>query len=573
MSQQPLVSILCATYNQKKYIAQCIEGFLCQKVNFPIEIIIHDDASTDGTADIVREYANKHPDLIKPILQTENQHSKHNSIWKNFIYPKAQGKYYAECEGDDYWTDPNKLQRQVDFLECHPDYVLSTENANILFTKTGVVKPFSTEQEHNITQDDLLICRRFATASVVYQGKYVAEFLRSDQPSFDTCFWAYLSSKGKIHFSPIISSVYRRGPGVTENNKVKWAYTSEQFNNTINQFYNPSKKVRKARNKTLFFDFRQGWKAAKVCGDKVNARKLLFKMIKLSPKFFIEDYLKRKYQFYVNEKIQPALANLKIKLASTKKRSSSERSNPIVVSLTSYEPRFKTLHLCIKSLLNQSFSADKVILYLTKDIEISSLPKNLQMLQSKGLEIRNICENIKPHKKYFYAMQEFKDSIIVTADDDVIYPKNWLESLYDSYKMHPSCISARRVHKISRCLDGSAAPYNTWTLEYRGVEPSMDLVGIGVGGVLYPPHIFDMNKEYFKKENIISNALNADDIWLKFMELEENVPVVWVPCKTPHPYKIDDPALAQTGLENENRLNNQNDIYIKNCEKFFKKKL
>ena len=85
MSQQPLVSILCATYNQKKYIAQCIEGFLCQKVNFPIEIIIHDDASTDGTADIVREYANKHPDLIKPILQTENQHSKHNSIWKNFI--------------------------------------------------------------------------------------------------------------------------------------------------------------------------------------------------------------------------------------------------------------------------------------------------------------------------------------------------------------------------------------------------------------------------------------------------------------------------------------------------------
>ena len=170
-------------------------------------------------------------------------------------------------------------------------------------------------------------------------------------------------------------------------------------------------------------------------------------------------------------------------------------------------------------------------------------------------------------------MQEFKDSIIVTADDDVIYPKNWLESLYDSYKMHPSCISARRVHKISRCLDGSAAPYNTWTLEYRGVEPPMELVGMGVGGVLYPPHIFDMNKEYFKKENIISNALNADDIWLKFMELEENVPVVWVPCKTPHPYKIDDPALAQTGLENENRLNNQNDIYIKNCEKFFKKKL
>ena len=84
---QPLVSILCATYNQKDFIAQTIEGFLMQKVSFPIEIIIHDDASTDGTAEIVKEYAAKHPDIIKPILQTENQHSKRNPIWKNFIYP------------------------------------------------------------------------------------------------------------------------------------------------------------------------------------------------------------------------------------------------------------------------------------------------------------------------------------------------------------------------------------------------------------------------------------------------------------------------------------------------------
>ena len=97
MEQSPLVSILCATYNQKDFIAQTIEGFLMQKVSFPIEIIIHDDASTDGTAEIVKEYAAKHPDIIKPILQTENQHSKRNPIWKNFIYPAAKGKYYADC--------------------------------------------------------------------------------------------------------------------------------------------------------------------------------------------------------------------------------------------------------------------------------------------------------------------------------------------------------------------------------------------------------------------------------------------------------------------------------------------
>ena len=125
MHQKPLISILCVTYNQKDYIVQTIEGFLMQKVDFPIEIIIHDDASTDGTTEILREYVQKYPDLIKPIFQEKNQYSQKVNIWNTFIYPKAQGKYYAECEGDDYWTDPNKLQRQIDFLESNPEYIFS----------------------------------------------------------------------------------------------------------------------------------------------------------------------------------------------------------------------------------------------------------------------------------------------------------------------------------------------------------------------------------------------------------------------------------------------------------------
>ena len=135
MNKKPLVSFLCATYNQKDFIAQTIEGFLMQKVDFPIEIIIHDDASTDGTAEIIKSYEARHPDLIKGIYQTENQYSQKKSVWNNFIYPLAKGKYYAECEGDDYWTDPSKIQRQVHFLRNNPEYILSTENANILTTR------------------------------------------------------------------------------------------------------------------------------------------------------------------------------------------------------------------------------------------------------------------------------------------------------------------------------------------------------------------------------------------------------------------------------------------------------
>ena len=114
----PLVSICCATYNHERYIRDVIDGFLMQKTTFPIEIIIHDDASTDETARIVKEYAEKHPDLIVPIFQTENQYSKNKeSIFAWFVYPRSRGKYIALCEGDDYWVDPIKLQKQVDYLE------------------------------------------------------------------------------------------------------------------------------------------------------------------------------------------------------------------------------------------------------------------------------------------------------------------------------------------------------------------------------------------------------------------------------------------------------------------------
>lgn len=120
----PLVSICCITFNHEKYIQEAIESFLMQKTEFPIEIIIHDDASTDGTTAIIKEYANKYSDLVIPILQTENQYSKGIRPSATYVWPKARGKYIALCEGDDYWTDPFKLQKQVDILEKDPNCVL-----------------------------------------------------------------------------------------------------------------------------------------------------------------------------------------------------------------------------------------------------------------------------------------------------------------------------------------------------------------------------------------------------------------------------------------------------------------
>lgn len=120
--QSPIVvSIVSLAYNHAKYIRQCLDGFIMQKTTFAFEVLIHDDASTDGTADIIREYELKYPNIIKPIYQTENQYQKGVAIGATYLYPRVQGKYIAECEGDDYWTDPLKLQKQIDLLEKHPE--------------------------------------------------------------------------------------------------------------------------------------------------------------------------------------------------------------------------------------------------------------------------------------------------------------------------------------------------------------------------------------------------------------------------------------------------------------------
>lgn len=127
-----MVSVVCNAYNHEKYIADTLDGFLMQKTNFEFEVLVHDDASTDKTAEIIQEYANKFPNLIKPILQKENQYSQNKLPGLVFQYPRVKGKYIALCEGDDYWTDPYKLQKQVDALEAHSQIDICAHAASVV---------------------------------------------------------------------------------------------------------------------------------------------------------------------------------------------------------------------------------------------------------------------------------------------------------------------------------------------------------------------------------------------------------------------------------------------------------
>lgn len=164
-----MVSICCVTYNHENYIREAIDSFLMQKTKFPIEILIHDDASTDGTAEIIKEYENKHPDIIKPIYQTENQYQQGRTISPVYQWPRARGKYIAMCEGDDYWTDPLKLQKQVDFLEKNQDYSICFHPVKI--SKGGdIIDDYITENVHETTDIyDLARGNYIHTPSVLFK--------------------------------------------------------------------------------------------------------------------------------------------------------------------------------------------------------------------------------------------------------------------------------------------------------------------------------------------------------------------------------------------------------------------
>ena len=146
-----MVSVWVLAYNHQKYIREALESFVTQETDFAFEVLINDDVSTDDTKKIISEYAEKYPDIIKPVFQKENQYSKGVRIFTEILLPLSKGKYFAMCEGDDFWTDPHKLQKQVDYLEAHPECSLCIHNSKY------VKEDGSFLEDHIITEESAVI--------------------------------------------------------------------------------------------------------------------------------------------------------------------------------------------------------------------------------------------------------------------------------------------------------------------------------------------------------------------------------------------------------------------------------
>lgn len=212
---EPVISIICNTFNQEKYIADALNSFLMQKVNVPFEVLVHDDASTDNTPKIIKEYEEKYPDIIKPIYQSENQYSKGISITPQIQIPRAKGKYIAFCEGDDYWTDSDKLQMQLEFMENHPEYTLCCHAYSMVNKDRALIEErFDFPEDCDVPMARLignqLLVPQFATLFARYDciSQFTGNFL--GKPSNDMIIRIFCATKGKLRYFNKNMSCYRR---------------------------------------------------------------------------------------------------------------------------------------------------------------------------------------------------------------------------------------------------------------------------------------------------------------------------------------------------------------------------
>ena len=301
----PLVSVFVATYNQQAYIRDCLEGILHQITDFDYEIIIVDDASTDDNPSIIREYANRYPDKIRPFLLNENYYRKGKNKFFEIFLTNARGKYVAFCEGDDFWTFDNKLQRQVDFLESHPDYSMCCHNFSIKNESSfhRRFKPFAISRNSNLSAEEIIVENMVQTATVVARIDKIESDSTLKQDIYNNLFnftdirffLSYINS-GKVYGFNGYWSTYRiNDNGVTSLNLKTRVLNNHQLLDKICECYNHKYAYLKRHidfHKQLDF-----WTLSRLQRQYMKAIYHLCQAFAGNPKLFLRTYFKRYFKF------------------------------------------------------------------------------------------------------------------------------------------------------------------------------------------------------------------------------------------------------------------------------------
>ena len=588
------VSVIIPVYNTEKYLRKCLDSVLAQTLK-EIEIICIDDGSTDNSLAILKEYQK-----IDSRILVFTQNNLFAGVARNQGIKVASGKYLFFMDSDDF-CDKYLLEKAVYKAESDEadivvfNYCRYNNETGEKENRDGLVKSRLPLNKKIFSYKDIpnKICnivnptpwnKLFLREMIV---KNNLKYLNTSTTNDITFATMAVIVANKIVYLDKTLLFYRVNhlKSITSlkknrlDNIIKAVLEVDEQAHRLEYYYLIKKSIRIFVIQNLFVGLER------YAGDNDTFQYIDYQK-KIESIFY-------SYPLFIGitqaDLESVSLFDRYIELKNNAKERNDLRFLPkVIVSFTTYSKRIHTVHKVIATILKQTVQPDKVILWLSKENFPSGekvFNEKLIDYSKKYIDIEWVDDDLKSHKKYYYALKKYPNAIIITIDDDLIYEKHMIEKLIQSYLMHPSAISAMRTHLIVQDDKGEIAPYSEWKKEYNGLIniPSMQLFATTGAGTLFPPHCF--NKEVYNLEIIKKYCLNADDIWIKFMGILYNVPVVLVSKNEKLVYikNTQDIALYKNNIyrgENDKQLKNLLNYYqnilnlndIKNiifpCEKY-----
>ncbi len=556
-SPEVKVSVIIPVYNVESYLRRCLDSVRAQTLK-EIEIICVNDGSTDGSAEILQDYAN-----LDSRIKIVSQPNQGQASARNIGMRLAKGIYIGFVDSDDYvncrmyetlFDEAQKIN--ADVVECSAIVEdmggaeassISSQQRSFDFVEWQMdvpVRKFFTEQRFHAVLWNKIYNRRFLEEldlsfdghlrkgeDAIFQWKvmpFVRKFRRIENKFYHYCF-------GRVGSVETV-----RDPQKT------WL-----------EFIEGSASLRDFWNDRGLMD-RQGdvliwrlwniakWRLKYCFGGNISGGVFCEKMrdvVSLFPALKSKDLLRV---------LTAQLAPIDVKLLTHLSQSSFR----IVVSLTSFPARIKTVYLTIETLLSQTWKADRIVLWLADSQfpqKEGDLPEELLALRDRGLEIR-WCEDLKSYKKLIPALKAFPDAVLVTVDDDLILEPTWLEELVSSYLKAPNCIHTHRAHEISFNSAGDLAPYAMWKKEIKLERASFNNFLTGGGGCLYPPNC--LHGDVLDIEKFQKLCPHGDDIWFWAMAVLAGTKI----CVTPSVFRLKHPdGTQEVGLWKTVNVHGEND--------------
>jgi glycosyltransferase involved in cell wall biosynthesis len=529
----PKVSVIMPVNNTELYLQDCLDSVLNQTLP-DFELICVDDSSTDGSVAILEENAKK--DSRIHIVHQENAGA---GAARNNGFRNATGEFTFFLDSDDL-CDFHLLEKTVAKAE--------ETNADIVafdfYKLSGNLKSKAIGIHADWLPESTLVFSRHTVSGklfsivnpVPWTKLFRTSFLIEHQLKFDE-----LSSANGVTFSAVSIAQAKQIAFLSEplmtyraehNGTISFQKNKDvndivlAVESTVKQILNLSYAP---ELKTALWDFEldnydhavkhyiSDW-ATEEARNFYNYLYSRFNSDHFSSLIESDIHCARLYSLFITIK-------------SLDYETFLERfGRHIIVSLTSYPARIQGIVTVLESIYSQTLSPDRIVLWLAEEQfpeKEKELPTELlQLCLSDKLDIRFCEDDLKPHKKYYYAMTEHPEDLIITIDDDLLYEFDTIESLFWSYLRYPDCVSTVRTHLITAKEDGTFFPYNMWLMETSScvLKPSFQLMATGGAGTLYPPHLFQ--PDLWNKDAIEKTCLLADDLWMKANELSSNIPVV-----------------------------------------------